>query len=275
MNIHEEQINDAKVKVLNVPKVDKSKQVGVEYIDELYANIFLVARKKSGKTTTLFNILKNSLNKESHVIFFVSTINKDASYKEILNYLDKKDISYQTFDSMIDGKKDRLKMLMDDLKEEVPENEEEDDKDPYDNPAYKYVSTIDEFKVTVKKRKPQKIAPQYIFVFDDISAEIRNSQSVRALLKMNRHFKARVIISSQYVNDLFPDSRAQIDVWIVFKGHNEEKLKMIYDVSDPVIEFEEFKQLYEYATNEKYQFLLIDKNNNAYRKNFNKLISIK
>lgn len=276
MEIKEKKINNVVIKPIKLDQIDKSKQVGIEYVDDLYANIFLCAKKKSGKTTVLFNLLKNSINKETKVYFFVSTINKDDSYKKILQYLDKKNIYFETYDSMIDDKIDLLKELICKMKEETDEISEEEKEEEVKNAMFKYCTTVDDISVTIEKKKrkskPRKIAPKFLIIFDDISAEIRNSQSIRSLLKMNRHMKSRIIISSQYPNDLFPDSRAQIDIWILFRGHNDEKLKLIYDSSDPTMDFERFKKLYEHSTKEPYNVFYIDTRNSTYRKNFNTLL---
>jgi hypothetical protein len=60
-----------------------------------------------------------------------------------------------------------------------------------------------------------------------------------------------------------------IDIWLLFGGHTEEKLEEIWKSTDPVVDFDTFKQLYNDATAEQYNFLFIDKNTGQYRKNFN------
>jgi hypothetical protein len=61
-----------------------------------------------------------------------------------------------------------------------------------------------------KQKKDKKIAPEIIFVFDDLSTELRDND-ISTLIKKHRHFKTKVIYSSQYVNDLTPDSRNNTD----------------------------------------------------------------
>lgn len=118
-----------------------------------------------------------------------------------------------------------------------------------------------------KKRKSSKIAPDYIIVFDDLGNELRNPL-VNQLLKTNRHYKAKVILSSQYVNNLSPESRNQIDYWILFGGHKEDKLEVIYNDSDIYIPFNLFMKLYGHATDKKYGFLYVDKNEGIFREGF-------
>ena len=68
-----------------------------------------------------------------------------------------------------------------------------------------------------KKKKSKYLAPEYMIIFDDLSSELK-SRSLLSLMKFNRHFKAKLIISSQYLNDLLPESRKQIDLWLISKA---------------------------------------------------------
>ena len=88
------------------------------------------------------------------------------------------------------------------------------------------------------------------------------------MLKTNRHYKSKCIISSQYVNDLVPMARRQIDYYLLFGGINEQKLKEIYMNADLNISEDHYIKLYLDATNEKYNFFYID-TNGEYRRNFN------
>jgi hypothetical protein len=83
-----------------------------------------------------------------------------------------------------------------------------------------------------------------------------------------------VILSSQYVNDLSPESRKQIDYWILFGGHKIEKLTTIYNDADLNIPLETFLSLYNHATDEKYSFLYIDTRESKFRKDFDKSYKI-
>jgi hypothetical protein len=87
-------------------------------IPELYANIYLVAHKKSGKTTCMFNILKECSDKDTKLVFFGATIYNDDSYKEIFKYFKKRGNPIVKYTSIVEDKVDRLKMLVDSLKGE-------------------------------------------------------------------------------------------------------------------------------------------------------------
>ena len=68
-----------------------------------------------------------------------------------------------------------------------------------------------------KSKKAKFLAPEYMIIFDDLISELK-SRSLFSLLKPHRHFKAKLIISSQWLNDLLPESRKQIDLFLLFKG---------------------------------------------------------
>ena len=71
-----------------------------------------------------------------------------------------------------------------------------------------------------KSKKAKFLAPEYMIIFDDLSSELK-SRSLLSLLKFNRHFKAKLIISSQWLHDLLPESRKQIDLFLIFKGFSD------------------------------------------------------
>jgi hypothetical protein len=128
-----------------------------------------------------------------------------------------------------------------------------------------------------KKRKPKIkiLSPETIIIIDDCSHSLKDAV-VSKLLKINRHLKTKVIISSQNLTDMYLQSIRQLDYLIVFKGlkTNIQKLKQIYDNTDLTPSFDEFKKIYEYATEGNYNFLYIDVVNSAFRKNFNESIEM-
>jgi hypothetical protein len=284
-------LNDYKVKKIKLPKQDLEVK-GKDLICEPYPNIFICAHKESGKTVTLFNILKSCIDKDTEVIFFVSTLYNDPSYKEIIRYLDKKEIRHQDFTSLKENDINYLGNFINFLKNEAKQREEEEKRKENElnddehkmklselkqrHKEYQHIYNVnllefaeDEDTVTLKlKRKKKYLTPKYFIIFDDISAEIKTNPQLPFLLKMNRHFQSKVIISTQYVTDVPPSGRSNFNIYILFSGHNLEKLKDIYESSDPRIEFDEFVRLYHHATKEPYNFLYIDKNKGKYRKNF-------
>ena len=108
-----------------------------------------------------------------------------------------------------------------------------------------------------------------MIVFDDLSGELK-SKSLLNLLKKNRHYKSKLIISSQWIHDLLPESRKQLDVFIVFKGFTKLKMMEIYKDCDSSILFDTFFNIYQQATEQPHSFLYIDSRSDTFRQNFNK-----
>lgn len=220
-------------------KRSKESIIGFEYFEEPFCNIFILAKKNSGKTTLIFNMIQNILKRgyEQSVYFFVGTINKDIIYEKITDMLKHNLIEYHCYDSVVND--DKLNVL-----DAVLDNIKEIDKDNYDY-------------------------PENIFIFDDISFDLKN-RSLSKLLKSNRHYKSKVIISSQYVTDITPSTRLQLDYCLVFRNLSKANL---YQSLDIWIEYDKFKDYYDYATTKNdHSFLYIDLVKQEFRVNFNLMI---
>ena len=123
---------------------------------------------------------------------------------------------------------------------------------------------------STKKKKHKKCkfqAPEYMIILDDLSSELK-SRSLLSLLKFNRHFKAKLIISSQWIHDLLPESRKQIDLFLIFKGFPQSKLQEIYKDCDSSVPFETFCAIYKKSTKLPHSFLYIDSRSDSFRRNF-------
>jgi hypothetical protein len=257
-------INKEIVKPIPIQCVDPEKIKGYCLFPDLYCNVFLVARKKSGKTSAIFKILKTCVGKKTEVYIFASTIHKDDNLKHIVKYLKDKGNHIETFTSLGSD----LDNIVQKLQDEYDHEDDEKEKKPNERRRFKLIVADDDEDDKPKPRKEKKLSPEYIFVFDDMGTQLR-SPSVSQLLKTNRHYKSKVILSSQYVNDLMPDSRAQIDYYLIFGKNSEEKLEIIYKAADLPIEFDLFLSLYYDATKNTFNFFYVDVRDVKFRKNFN------
>jgi hypothetical protein len=259
-------INHHIVKPIVVPKVEPDRIKGYDLINKLYCCIFICAKKESGKTNAIFKILKECTGKKTNLYIISSTVYNDDNWIMITDFFEKKGITIQTFTSIDDAKLDELIEELEEKAMKVLEAK----KQPKPKILLNFNEPEDDRK---KERKEKKIAPEYIFVFDDLSSQLRDKK-ISALIKKHRHFKNKVICSSQYPNDLAPEARNNIDIFILFGGHSEDKLLEIYNNCDLKIKFPLFMQLYENATSKPYSFLFVDKNKGEFRRNFNHLYSI-
>lgn len=282
-------INEVKVKKVNlIHEEDKRPIKGADLFPELYANIFLVAKKKSGKSMVISKIIKECAAKETICIFFCSTINKDDVWKAIQESCKKHGIPFIKHESLNNDGIDQLDLLVKHLQNEAKQNaddeDDEDDDEEQEGGLRHNKERIERLKCAIKgcdsdsddddekkKKKAKKSkyrSPEYLIILDDLSNEMK-AQSLVGLLKKNRHFKCKVICSTQYCNDIRPESWQQADYALIFKGQSEKKLQEIWKNCDIGVEFDEFQEIYEAATQKPYSFLYIDCRSGKFRSNFN------
>lgn len=278
MSVKFKKINDIVIKPLHRSSTETQKVKGEKYFSEPYANIFLCAKKKSGKTNLIWNILKNCAGKDTKIIIFCATIERDDTYKQMIDCLEKRGNPVVTYMSITEERVDVLKELLTELRETVADEDDAEIEVPY-NP-FPFIKTMEEgLAEEAKARKKKKakkskyLAPEIIFIFDDLSRELRKT-SVSMLLKSNRHYKCKTILSSQFPNDLQPEALKQLDYCILFAGHDVKKLAKFHIDLDLSIPLEKFIDIYLEATNKKYSFLYVDTVNGTFRKNMNEIIEI-
>lgn len=260
-----QKINDVTIKPIPMIGGGDTRPVkGAQLFPELYANIFLCAKKNSGKSSVIYKIINDCSGRDTKILAFVSTVFKDNAWLQIAALCKKRGLYFEPHTSLKDDGVDRLDTF---LKEQAqPEEPEEDEEDEKRKNLLLLDSDSDDDEP--KKRKEKFIAPEWIIVLDDLSTELK-AKSLVSLLKKNRHLKAKVIVSSQFLHDLAPESRKQIDTWLVFGNQNQEKLEIIYKDADISVPYDKFLKMYEVATAEKYSFLYVDTRRDEFRRNFN------
>lgn len=287
MSISEIKVNDQKIIPIKTNTIeDPNKIKGYDIIPKLYANIFICAKKGSGKTNVIWHILKNCASHDSYIYIFAATAYNDSNWEYILNELEKRQIGYEVHLDI-----DLLNEIIQSLREEEKEKHRKVQNTINDQnsqeihiPSFleKYIKIMQEKNSQQKScnsSNRNKIAPKYFFIFDDMSEELKSS-AIKTLIKQHRHYKTKVIISSQYPIDLEPGCRKQIDQWILFGGHNKEKLDLMREAMSLNITEKEFLQLYNYCTigeKNKYNFLNIFTSNNEgsiFKKNFDTQLKI-
>eukprot|EP00732_Lithocolla_globosa_P000756 Lithocolla_globosa_v1_NODE_286_length_4646_cov_126.764975.p2 type:complete len:288 gc:universal NODE_286_length_4646_cov_126.764975:1401-538(-) len=267
--VHTERINQVKITPVVSSTTDPSKIKGYDMFPLLYCNVFLAARKKSGKSSVIANILQKCIDKTTKVYFFCATHEKDDTYKAIKDNLEKRKI-FSEFHTSLGNKGENLARLIEDLQKVQPEDESDSDDEP---PQSVIKFNDDEIRINIKRKKPKKLAPKVVVIFDDIGDQLRNKY-VSQLLKTNRHYKAKILVSSQHYFDIEPSARRQIDYFLVFKGINEEKLIELYKAADLNVSEKEFLDMYDYATKERYNFMYVSVTDCDYRKNFSERFRI-
>lgn len=323
-------MNTLKIKTINDIKISKIKTnenknnyiVGYDYFNEPFSNIFLLAKKKSGKTTLIYNILKHTgLKNKTKIIIICSTINKDATYEKIKEYCDKNYPDSEYYDDInidkeniiknfIQSQKSSMKRNSNNLTQEtenikggglvlnnyikftpvikqsinqlndIDENNQKDglfkthqndidDRNFTDVKSSKKIQ--DNFSNEKQDEQTDKIYPEYIIVIDDLGIDTRD-KNITQLLKTNRHYKCKVILSSQNLEDLQPAAIRNLDYILLFGSIPEEKILKIRDQLMLDIDKDKLLEIYKIITSKKYNFLYIDIRNEILRENFNKQI---
>ena len=285
-------INDFVVKPL-AHTSNRKKFKGSKLFNMWCPNIFALAKKNSGKTTTIINILKKMSGDLTKFIFIVSTIDKDQSYRDLLDEIGDRS---ETFKSIVEEDedgiktnviKDFLKSMRHDDDDDILENENErgqigGTQAPLNN-FKKYQKMVGgEARVSESEKKLEqntrwnKPYPEYIIVMDDLGSEMRDP-AVTQLLKTNRHYNTMVIMSSQALTDLNKPARSQLDYMLIFPKIPTDKLKDIKEDLNLSIDLDKFIDIYNIATSEKYNFLYIGRTGpeEEYRKNFNEKFILK
>lgn len=286
MSIVTKQINNHVVKPIQI-KVDTSPIKGADVCADVYANIALIAPTNSGKTTVIRDLIESCVGKKTIVVFFVSSIYNDENYATIRDWLDDHDITYEMHLSINEEGEDVLRDYLNDLIDEAKEKEEgkEKDKEEAEQQNTNHLRDalhmgLDKYKEKHKKeekerKKKEKFRyPSFLFVFDDISSELKSTSYI-SLLKRARHFKIKTITSTQDLKDIRPDARAQIKYWMIFKGFTPERLQTIFNDMKLNIPFERFLEIYDLATEQQYSFLYVNARTLEFRRNFKDKFFIK
>lgn len=270
-------INNCKLTCPKVKKKDNNWK-GKDILDVKYWIMSILAKRRSGKTTLIYNIIKNFAHKHMIILFFVPTFYKDSVYESIRNYLDRKAIVYQGNTSIENEEKvDLIDVFMKENSggDENEESQEEIVQQPQ-IPVCNFGDNTDSQSVENNKGiESTPVEPEYMIIFDDMSSQLRHPSIVK-LCKNSRHFKCKIILSSQSIVDLSPSQHSQIDYCVLFKNFNFNSIEQVYKRLQPNLSFEEFYELYKNVTEGKTgkynNFLVIDRNKEEYRKNMNEVI---
>ena len=121
------QINNHVVRPIPIPSSFDTRPIkGFDLCETLYANIFLTAKKNSGKTSTIFKIMKHCSDKKTIIIIFCSTIYKDENWIAIQKYFEDRGYDIRVYTSIFEDGEDELDNLIAELSKEQ-EKEEEDE----------------------------------------------------------------------------------------------------------------------------------------------------
>jgi len=109
----------------------------------------------------------------------------------------------------------------------------------------------------------------YFWVLDDVIGSKdsvigqKKSNFLNNLAIKSRHYQVNLIIIAQKLTYLPPIIRNQVDMLQLFPSASSKVLESYYDEVSNTLTWEEFLQLFEFATKEKYSSLIINNHPNA------------
>jgi len=215
-----------------------------------YFVMYICSKRGSGKTVLIYNLIKKLATKRTRIIHVSSTIDKDEMNQRMVAEFQEKYPFYETMMSMDEIDFDTAFKLEDD------EPDEDEDTDS-SLPLSKISNLLFEKPPRPGKIKKPITPLDNLLILDDISPELQSKDLAR-FVKVNRHHRTRIIISSQYLNDLSKTVRSQVDYAIVFKGMEDRKMKELRRGLDLGISDEELLEKYKKMTEKPYSFMTID-----------------
>jgi hypothetical protein len=237
-----EPVNNHKIHILKPPDIEADTD---KLFKLKFSNIYISSKRKSGKTNLIFNIIKKSASKSNTIIICISTtINKDPTWLAINEYFESNNYNYIKYNNFIGDA----------------------DEDILDDLLYYFENGHDVIEGDKKKY-------DYILILDDVSTYLKNA-NLANIMKKARHFRIKILLSSQSWVDLRKDIRENIDYLILFKNVSLNRLDMIRNEMNLNLDLDKLNKIYEFATNEPYSFIYIDVANEEYLKNFNHKIVI-
>lgn len=276
-----------------VPQSD-NKNLPFMFNTQLY--IGSKGRGKSYSLVSLLTLYENSTISDGNAIYKMrcfliaptaySTAN---SIYQSLKSLDKNDIYLEYTDDILQG-------IIDDIKNKT------DEYDEYLNYKKIYVNFIngksnkltDEDLLLLDKydfKDPNEIFGDNIYpyvnfiIFDDLvgtgSFSSKSKSLINNLTIKHRHLKTNLIFTTQGFKQIPPIIRNNIDIYVIFKSaSHKEVLDKIYTDISGYLSYENFKELYEYATQDNHDSLVLinnsmDKSGIQLRKNWDKKLIIK
>ena len=83
--------------------------------------------------------------------------------------------------------------------------------------------------------------------------------AINNLTIRHRHLQCNLLFTTQYIKAIPPVLRRNMDIWIIFKFANVQSVvEQIYPEISGVIKEDDFKIVFEYATINKHDALIID-----------------
>ena len=278
-------IQEIKLNGLNNEPVKTNKKTPPMSINKdlppCYFTSIFIGSKGSGKTYSVVKLLKNyekypiydaDGNKLTmRVIVFCPTINSSANpIYESLKHLDENDIILDYSDDKLLDKLQEIedeKKFIEDYKEYLTVWKKymkiDEDMSLLHHDELLILSKFD-FTDPENMKKPEYKHPRINFlIFDDLVGDAhafkKSHSALNNLTIKHRHLQCNLIFTTQYIKAIPPTIRRNLDIFIIFKFANVKSVtEQIYPEISGIIKEEEFELLFDHATENKHNALIID-----------------
>ena len=222
-----------------------------------------------------YDILDSKGNKVSiRVVLFCTTANSKANSVYNVLHVPEEDVILKYSDDKLEEKLNEVKEEQQNIKEYNLYIEAYKKFHKYDDVD---ILTDDELELLDKygmedqkdlKRRPEKV---YFFIFDDLlgtsAFKIRSESKLNNLVTLCRHHNINLLFTTQYLTAIPPIIRNNVRLWVVFKFSNSDRLlKHVYPEISNLVKEEKFLELYEHATNNDHDALIIINHNDMEKK---------
>ena len=121
-----------------------------------------------------------------------------------------------------------------------------------------------------------------LIIFDDMIADIMRSEKLKAIVKelfiRCRKLNISIVFITQSYFRTPKDARLNSTHYILMKIDNKKELKSLAEENSGHLDFKDFLKIYNYCTNERYSFMLVDTRPTArvtFKKNFDEPIDLR
>lgn len=217
MNI---KLKKSKIDIQAVDKqltLDKNNQEALPDPNNYQIVYGLISQKGGGKSTVLWNLIKDFYKKKFDNIFMICP-SKDAKFQDLIDELLDDNKFYDLED---DSFSDALTEIYDKLQRIIQDDKKSDN----------------------------------LLILDDCMADFQGSKILEKLVANSRHLRLTIFYTSQYFRKVPPVLRSNTDVWSIWNTNNKLELKKYEEELNVNADY--FHGLMRLVQNHPYSFITI------------------
>ena len=126
-------------------------------------------------------------------------------------------------------------------------------------------------------KKPDEKGYHSLLILDDVLGTplLQKKSPLNRWYVISRHYNQSIIILNQHFFSIPKIIRGNTSLFILFNTKDKKNLQAIADEVSGMVDYQEFKKIFDYATNQPFNFLFVNLQKNEFRKNFNDVIKYK